>query len=284
MKHSADDYESKETEDSRRDVKQEQANELQETKLGDETRGFPGSNDTELKKPYEIKLEHFKAIREKRKRSRGELTDSKPTILKADDMDEDDLIERELEIGVMEAAEAEKAKQERRDVSFNSSSKLEHEVSGTRKERLDGGENGGKRKRPNEENISERKRAALFDATDPASRDHEWDQAEFTYDRAEDGELPVMTIHEQVHSPRYTDRRSSLSAQLEKVGSPADRRDYGVRDQHGYKDGFSEKQRHNYHHHQHSYHQQYQHRTDSDKDRQHYKERDYKRVRHDHAK
>ncbi|GLJ45170.1 hypothetical protein SUGI_0950770 [Cryptomeria japonica] len=284
-KHSADDYESKETEDRRRDVQQGQDNnELQETKSGDETRGCPGSNDTEPKKSYEINKEYLKAIFEKRKRSRGELTDSKPTISKADDMDEDDLIERELEIGVMEAAEAEKVKQERRDVWSKSSSKLEQEVVGTRKERLDGGDNGGKQKRPYEENISERKRAALFDATDRASRDHEWDQAEFPYDRTEEGELPDTTMHEQVQSPKHSERRSSLSAQLEKAGSPANRRDYGVRDQHGYKDGFSEKQRHNYHHHQHSYHQQHQHRTDSDKDRQHYKERDHKRARHDHAK
>ncbi|KAH9329274.1 hypothetical protein KI387_001382, partial [Taxus chinensis] len=231
MKHSADDFERRETEDSRRDVNGGQDNELQETTLGDETRGGSGSNDTERKKSHggldEINKEQLKAILEKRKRSRGELLDSKPTISKSDDMDEDDLIERELEIGVVEAAEAEKAKQERRDVWSKSLYKVEQEGAGIKKERLDGGDNGGKRKRPNDENLSERKRPVIFDPTDFVSRDHERVPTELSYDRTEDSELPNSTMHVQVHSPRHAERRSSLSTQLERAGSPAHRRDYG---------------------------------------------------------
>lgn len=276
-KHSLDGFERNEPLDLRRDVKGGQDDEIQENKSGDEIRGV-GLD--------EINKDKVKAALEKRRKSRGELTDSRPSIRKIDIIDDDDLIERELESGVEAAAEAERAKQERKDAWSKSLYKVEQEGAVVRKDRLDDGDNGVKRKRQNEENSSERKRSMPFDPLDPAGRDQEQDLVESSYDRTEEGELPNAIMHELGHSPRHAERRSLIPTQLEKGESPVNRRDYGGRDQHGYKDGSSDtKHRHGYHQHPHSsYHQQHQHRVDADRDRHHYKEREHKRARHDHAK
>eukprot|EP01018_Ginkgo_biloba_P017307 Gb_15285 [translate_table: standard] len=286
--YTPDGFETKEQPDSRRDANGREDDEPHDKRSGDEIKSGPGSNDIEWNKTYVglnvIDKDRVKAALEKRRKSRGEVTDSRPTVRKADLIDEDDLIERELESGVEAAAEAERAKQERKDSWSKSLQKPEQEGSVFRKDHIDEGENVGKRKRPNEESSCERRRSRSFDPADPASQDQEQEPAESLYDRIEEGELPNSTVHEQVHSPKHAERRSHISTQLEKGASPINHRDYGGRDQHGHKDGLHDTKYRLSYPHQHSYHQQHQHRVDADRDRHHTKERDHKRIRHDHAK
>eukprot|EP01018_Ginkgo_biloba_P011352 Gb_13680 [translate_table: standard] len=282
-------YERKEPMGSRRAVEERE----EDDKSGDESRDMLGSEDIEGKKSWvgldDVDKDKVKAALEKRRKFRGEGMDSRPTKPKVDLIDEDDLIERELESGVEAAAEAEKAKQERKENWPRSLYRAEQEGSDLRREQRDEGENGRKRKRPILESLSDKRRARSSDH-DPAEGNPERISGEVLYDRTEEGELPDTSMHEQVRSPRVAERRSPMSNQLDKGGSPAKRRDYAGRDPQGHRDGSHDKHRHgNYHHHHSSYQQQHQHRADAERDRHHYKDRDkqereHKKTKHDYGK
>lgn len=202
---------------------------------GDETGVKLGSPDIEGKRSRvtldDVNKDKVKAALEKRRKSRGEGTDPRPTKPEVDLIDEDDLI-RELESGVEAAAQAEKAKQERKESWARSLYRAEQEGVETRKEQRDEGENIAKRKKLNLESFPEKRRSKSSDWV-PVKGDQERLPADISYHHAEEGKLPSSNLREQVHSLRLDDKWSGypMSNQLEKGGSPAKWRDYGGHDQ-----------------------------------------------------
>lgn len=199
---------------------------------GDETRVKFGCPDIEGKQSWasldDVNKDKVKAALEKRRRSRGEGMDPRPSKPKVDLIDEDDLI-RELESGVEAAAQAEKAKQERKENWARSLYRVEQEGIELRKEHRDEGENRGKRKKSNLESFPEKKRSRSSDFV-PMQGEQERSLANISYDHAEEGKLPFSNPYEQVS--RLDDKWSGspMLNQIEKGGSPAKWRDYGGRD------------------------------------------------------
>lgn len=259
----------------------------------------PEVDDEEPKKSRltsieDVNTDRVKAL--KRRKSRGEGLDSRPSAVKVESTDEEADWERELESGI--EAEAEKLRQERRDNKSKSSQKVEHDTADGKKERTDDGDAGAKRRRSNEDDgMSERKRTK---STERGERG-DWTDGDVERskvgagapERVEDGELPSSsTAHDQSRSsPRQSDRRSlPPSGSHDKAGSPSTSKRH--RDHNGRRDGHrndrvahSTRER-DYHQSSHHHHQ---HRTDADRDRHHHKDRDWqdrdhKKVRHaDHG-
>lgn len=199
---------------------------------GDETRVKFGCPDIEGKQSWasldDVNKDKVKAALEKRRRSRGEGMDPRPTKPKVDLIDEDDLI-RELESGVEAAAQAEKAKQERKENWARSLYRVEQEGIELRKEHRDEGENRGKRKKSNLESFPEKKRSRSSDFV-PMQGEQERSLAKISYDHAQEGKLPFSNPHEQVSRLNDKWSGSPMLNQIEKGGSPAKWRDYGGRD------------------------------------------------------
>ncbi|KAL3684064.1 hypothetical protein R1sor_002086 [Riccia sorocarpa] len=240
----------------------------------------------------DVNTDRVKAL--KRRKSRGEGLESRPSAVKVEATDEEADWERELESGV---EEAERARQERRDNKSKSSAKGDHDAEG-KKERIDDGEPTTKRRRANEDDgVSDRKRTK---STERGGERGEWMDTDTERgkvggghsERVEDGELPSSSnVHDQSRSsPRQPDRRSlPPSGSHDKAGSPSSKRH---RDHGGRRDGHrSDRAAHgtrerDYHQSSHHHHQ---HRTDGDRDRHHHKDRDWqdrdhKKVRHaDHG-
>lgn len=213
---------------------------------GDETGVKLGSPDIEGKRYWvtldDVNKDKVKAALEKRRKSRGEGTDPRPTKPEVDLIDEDDLI-RELESGVEAAAQAEKAKQERKESWARSLYRAEQEGVETRKKQKDEGENIAKRKRLNLESFPEKRRLKSSDWA-PVKGDQQRLPADISYHPAEESKLPCSNLNEQVHSLRLDDKWSGypMPNQLEKGGSPAKWRDYGGHDQLRHGDAYYENQ------------------------------------------
>eukprot|EP01018_Ginkgo_biloba_P038846 Gb_25727 [translate_table: standard] len=263
-------------------------------KSRDEIRGRLGSDDTEQKKSWagfdEVNKDKVKAALEKRRRFRGEGIESRPAMPRDGQIDEDDLIERELESGVEAAAEAEKAKQDRKEDQSKSLSRGEQERSELEDVSVDETENRGKRKRSNENTLPEKRRTRPSGQPDPSAGFQDRVPAIVSYEHMEEGEFPISTVHKEVPSPKFSDRRTQMPNQPEKGGSSHKRHDYGGPDQIERRDlSYDKKHRHSNHQHHSSSHVQHQNRADNERDRYYYKdrdrqERDYKKVGHDHGK
>ncbi|XP_050226028.1 cyclin-T1-3-like isoform X1 [Mercurialis annua] len=125
-------------EDQERNVPRSEVTDTGESKDKHFARNVENREGTVGRSPQDaikkIDRDKVKAALEKRKKSRGDVT------RKADLLDDDDLIERELEAGIELAAESEKNKQERRQSWSKPLDKQEHENSHHEKHREDAGD------------------------------------------------------------------------------------------------------------------------------------------------
>eukprot|EP01018_Ginkgo_biloba_P035118 Gb_10896 [translate_table: standard] len=268
----------------RRILEERQGNKLSDYRQRYETKGRLQSNGSEQRWSHvgigDVNKDKVKAALEKRRKSRGERINLNPNMPKADLIDEDALIELELESGVEAAAKAEKVKQERKESQPELCYRPEQEDLKLRKECSNGGGNGVKRKRSDDENTS-KKRERFFDQLELPDEDQKMVSAEAVCEQREEGELPNSPADEWAGSPRFSDSRSRVSNQLENSSRSKKRRDYGDRDQHRHRNGSHDNKRwHDYHHRHHSYNRH--HRAGGDRDRHRSKDRDWQE--HDYKK
>lgn len=295
----------------KRTLEERQGNILDDNRPGNETKRSIQSNVTDQFSSIridDINKDKVREALERRKSCRKE-RDSRPEILKAEIVDEDALIEFELESGLEAAIEAEKAKEKRKEILSRSCYRSEQENLKTRKEHVDGGGHGLKRKRSNESNGKIRKCSS--DQAGLPDRHQEMFTAECLDEEREEGELPSSPVQELVHSPRSSGSWSQASSHPDNGRSTVKRHNYnhrngadggrnqcrnrdsydGGRIQHRSRDGSDDSKRRYSHRHRHQFFNR-QRNVDADRDCHRSNDRDdhdwqepsYKKRRHDHVR